>query len=67
MTKKELLRAIKTCNRVFAMTHLTEHAMFPIQAVKKDLLFNLSMCDVENWTKDDFYAFIDKENDLYIG
>ena len=67
MTIKELLKAIKTCKKVYANTHLTEHDMFNIQIVKKDLLWEVEQCDVEKWNNDYFNAFLGEGNNLYIG
>lgn len=67
MTKKELLKAIKSCKQVYVATKLTENDIFNIQIIKADLIWNVKQCDVEDWTEDHFNARIDKHNCLRIG
>lgn len=67
MTKKELIKAIKTCKQAYATTKLTENDMFDIQIIKADLLWNIKQYDTKNWTEDHFNAWIDKHNCLRIG
>jgi hypothetical protein len=67
MTKKELLKAIKSCNQVFACTRLTDNDMFDLQVTKVDLIWKVNQCDTETWTEDHFNAWIDKNNNLRLG
>ncbi len=65
MDKKELLKAIRKCNKVYATTHLTEHDTFNIQVIKADLVWNIKQCD-EGYCNA-FIARLYDNNDLYIG
>lgn len=72
MTKKQILKALRTCKKVFATVHLTVDDTYPIQVIKSDLAFNLhNFADVEKWSKGKkglyFKAFVDKTNDLILG
>ena len=70
MTKKQLLKALRQCKKVYATVYLTTDDIFTIQIIKADLLFNLRNADVKDWSegKDGLYfkAFMDG-NDLLIG
>ncbi len=74
MTKKELIKAIKSCKYVYAnCAGMTEHDGFDIQIVKSELLWTLKHLDTSEWTEDWFRAVIRKANkvqkfdELYIG
>lgn len=68
MTKKELIKAIKSCKYVYAnCAGMTEGDGFDIQVVKSDILWTLKQIDTSKWTTDWFRARITKDNDLVIG
>ena len=74
MTKKELIKAIKSCKEVFVFcAGMTEHDGFDVKAVKSDLLWTLKHLDTSDWTEDYFRAVIrrgneiHKDDELYIG
>ena len=68
MTKKELIKAIKSCKRVYAYcAGMTEHDGFDIQVIKSDILWTLKHTDTSEWTTDWFRARITPDNDLVIG
>ncbi len=67
MTKKELLRAIRTCKEVSIITHIHEHFCIHVKAVKADLIycfkFETQDCDIN----EKYHAQLTDDNVLLIG
>lgn len=71
MTKRELIKAIKDCDNVIAVVHLTPDDTFYVKVVKCDILDTLSEVDTSEWVDgEQFKAMSIKwigDNDLLIG
>lgn len=67
MTKQQLIAAVRAARDVYATVKLTEHDMFWVKAVKKDVITTLQRCDVENWNDDEFNAWIHADGTVYLG
>ncbi len=65
MTKKELTRAIRDCHHIYAKVVLTEHDTVDLKITKVELLYALENWNTTYW--DDFRAYMDEDNDLFIG
>jgi hypothetical protein len=66
MTKIELIKAIKKCNRVYGIIRLTEDDNSSVQLVKADLLFSLQD-NFDNNPNRLYKALLTDDNYLYIG
>jgi hypothetical protein len=54
MTKKELIKAIKSCKEVEAIIHIHEHFCIQVKVVKADLIWTLNF-ETEKLDKNEVY------------